>query len=194
MSKGLAVIAYGATARGEATTCLRTQLAINPAWTSIVISDLRLSSWPHLYAPSLDPAARFVKLSLDLLAPFEEVCYLDANTKVLGPLSVGFTILEDGWDLVATASTRQGADLFGDYPQADREATFEELGYRNILEIQSNVLWFRKSEVTTRLFAAWRAEWEQFRGMDQAALLRALKVVPVKVYLLGRPWNGAGLP
>jgi len=38
-----------------------------------------------------------------------------------------------------------------------------------------------------------RAEWLRFRDQDQAALLRALAIAPVRAWLVGHPWNGGAL-
>jgi len=62
-----------------------------------------------------------------------------------------------------------------------------------VVQLQGGVLFWRRNEATTRLFERWRAEWARYRQQDQGALLRALYTEPVRVWLLGRPWNGGNL-
>ena len=47
-----------------------------------------------------------------------------------------------------------------------------------------------KNERTANLFDAWKREWMRYSGEDQAAFVRALYSAPVKIWLLGHPWNG----
>lgn len=184
------MVAYGDKARREAEGCLRSLGQSNPGLALAVVSDRPLKGYPHLSAPDLDAGARLAKLSLDSLSLFEATCYLDADTRTHGSLEAGFAILDDGWELVITPSKNQGNDLLGNCQLEDRRATLNTLHCDHPLGLQAGVMWFRKCESIDRLFAVWREEWGKFRYQDQAALLRALWRVPVRVWLLGRPWNG----
>lgn len=183
-------MAYGDRARREADFCLRSLTRSNPGLSVAVVSDRPLAGYPHVHVPDRDPGARLAKLSLESLSPFEQTCYLDADTRVHGSLLPGFLALEDGWELVVTASQRQGGDALGNCPDADREATWTALGTRDALALQAGVMWFRRCEPIARLFTAWRQEWGKHGGMDQAALLRALAQAPVRAWLFGRTFNG----
>lgn len=190
MGKGVVVVAYGDKARSEANSCLRSLVSTNPGLQAVVISSLPLLDWPTITAIDHDPGARVAKLTLDSLSPFDYTCYLDADTRVHGSLDSGFAIVEDGWDLAIALSARQGNDLLGNCSVEDRQATYVAFGCDHLLAFQAGVMFFRRGEPITRLFSTWRDEWSRFHQMDQAALLRALLRAPVRVWLLGRPWNG----
>jgi hypothetical protein len=61
------------------------------------------------------------------------------------------------------------------------------------LQLQGGVMFFRRSKAVERFFKAWREEWLVYEDQDQGALLRALARARLKVWLLGRPWNGGAV-
>lgn len=134
--------------------------------------------------------ARALKTALLDWTPFWRTAYLDADTTVHADLSAGFAVLRDGWDLALCPSANQGDDLLWHVGDADRAATLAALGTREPLQLQAGVFFVARNTRTRALFAAWREEWAWFRDQDQGALLRALARVPVKIWLLGRPYNG----
>ncbi len=134
-------------------------------------------------------ASRWAKVNLFHLSPFQDTLYLDADTRVQGDLSTGFDILDDGFDMAIVPSGNQDGDCLWHVGEDEREATFHEIGFVPI-QLQAGVFYFRKSPAMLTLFAAWRKEWRRFNDQDQGALLRALYRHPVKVWLLGRPYNG----
>ncbi len=136
-------------------------------------------------------AARWAKVTLDQWSPYEHTLYVDADTRIHGNLSVGFDLLSDGWDMVITPSAAQGEDLLWHVSDDERAATLAETG--DPLQLQAGVFWFSKNERTARLFAEWRSQWGRWSGEDQGALLRALYRSPVKLALLGRPFNGGAV-
>lgn len=138
------------------------------------------------------PGARRAKLSVAELSPFKFTLYLDADTRPRGDVTLGFGILIDGWHLVMAHSTRQGYDVLGNVAVGERVATFNTLACPEPLGLQAGVIFFRQCQRVRDFFAAWLEEWEQNRGEDQAALLRALARVPLRVWLLGLPWNSEG--
>ena len=138
------------------------------------------------------PGARWAKLNVDRLSPFDYTLYLDADTRVNGDVSAGFGMLGDGWDLLIAPSVNQGHECFRHIGQIENQATLDELENPFPLQLQAGVMFFHR-ERCARLFAAWRDEWLRFKGQDQAALLRALNREPVRVLLLGRAWNGGKL-
>lgn len=186
------IVAYGDNARREARGLLAT-LAAHTHRPGAVVSDVPVDGAIHVAAPDRDPGARLAKLNLDSLSPFDRTLYLDADTMVRGDISAGFSALAAGWDVAIVPSMRQGSDSLGHLPADDRAATLGELWPEDVLALQGGVMWFRKSDAVSQFFAVWRAEWQRFRGFDQGALLRALQAVPLKVWLLGRPWNGGAL-
>lgn len=136
-------------------------------------------------------AGRWAKVNLDLLSPYRMTCYLDADTRPYGDLSAGFRALDGGWELVIVPCAKQGADGLWHLTETERAATLAEVGQP--LMVNSGVMWFRKCERIAKFFQAWRAEWLRFRDRDQGALLRALERRPVRMWLLGHPFNGGAV-
>jgi len=62
-----------------------------------------------------------------------------------------------------------------------------------ILSLQGGVFFFRKSPQAHAFFESWRQEWGRFGDQDQGAMLRAMALSPLRVWLLGRPWNGGAV-
>lgn len=134
--------------------------------------------------------SRLTKLNLDTLSPYRYTLYLDADTEVLQPaIMVGAEILQDGCDLVITPSQNQGNDFLAHSTPEDAQATRAALGDLMPLQLQAGVFWVSWNERTRALWQAWRAEYGQYGQQDQGALLRALEVAPVKIWLLGAAFN-----
>jgi hypothetical protein len=138
------------------------------------------------------PLSRWAKVNLLSWSPFKHILYIDADTRPRGDLSMGFDILADGWDLAIVPSNNQESDCIWHVGVAEREQTLTELGYIP-LQLQAGVMYIAKNERTRLLFQAWQDEWRLFGDQDQAALLRALYHVPVRVWLLGKAYNGGAL-
>ena len=181
MTRGHIIIGIGAKAYEQARLC---QQSIAGA-TRIITRGHR-----HSEFPKDSRMAREIKVSLASNSPFDLTCYLDADCRVFGDTEVGFRILEDGWDLMIVPSSQQGDKLLWHVGEGERNWTLEELGYEP-LQLQGGVFFFAKNERVARFFEAWREEWLQWADVDQAALLRALNRVPLKVWLFGWPWNSA---
>lgn len=145
--------------------------------------------------PNLSPAAqsRWLKVNLDRLSPYDLTLYLDADTEVLGDLGFLFAALRDGWDMLIAPSKRQGTDVLGHLSVEDRALTLDVVGTPCPLNLQAGVFAFRKNEATAAMFAAWRAEWGRVGYLDQGALLRAMAMSPVRVWILSWAWNGGGI-
>ena len=129
---------------------------------------------------------RWAKVNLYSLSACEQTCYLDADTIAHEDIAAGFDLLDDGWDLVICPSA---GDWLGHLQHIERDATERELGWQP-LQLQGGVFWFKRSDAIRRFFEAWREEWQRFEDEDQGALLRALYRCPIRVWLMGRPWNG----
>lgn len=185
-------VAYGNAARKEARLSIKSLRQHNRGNVTVV-SDKRLGIGKfHKMSPGPGTLGRWPKVNLDQLG-FDQACYLDADTRAYGSLQVGFDILDAGWDMVIVPSTQQDDGLLHHVSEAEREATFSELGTSDVLQLQGGVFWFRRSERALALFDAWRAEWLRWKDQDQGALLRALNKVPVKLWLLGKPFNGGAV-
>ena len=133
--------------------------------------------------------SRLAKVSLLNWSPFEQTAYLDADTIPYQSIAVGFEILADGFDLVITPSNNQGDELLWHVGQDDKAETLNTT-QSEPLQLQAGVFWVARNARTKKLFAAWRVEWEKYQNQDQGAFLRALYANPVKVWLLGRAYNG----
>lgn len=192
MTRGVVYVAYGEPARREMAESLRTLRERNPRLGVCLISDEPLPDVQNVAMEDTDPGARWPKLHVDVLSPYDDTLYLDADTRVWGDLSPGFDLLDDGWELVMVPSVCQGGTYLWHLTPEDRDATFRELGH-SLVQLQGGMMLFRKCEAIHTLFSRWREEWLRFKSQDQGALLRALYAAPVRLWLLGRPWNGGAL-
>lgn len=157
--------------------------------TPIGLDGAQLISWEQ---PG--PGARWAKLNVDLLAPgtWQQILYLDADTRVLGDVMAPFRILDDGFDLVLAPSVNQGLNVLQHVSSDEKHETLDVLANPEPLQLQAGVMWFDRDRCAG-LFRAWRDEWQKHREQDQAALLRALDREPVRLHVLGRAWNGGAV-
>jgi len=137
-------------------------------------------------------SSRALKTRLFEFSPFDYTLYLDADTRVMGDVSAGFDILDAGFDIVITPSVNQGKECLWHLSEIERTSTFEELGIIP-LQLQAGVFWFKKNYRTECMFSNWQTEWGVWYGEDQGAFLRALYSCPLKIWLLGRPFNGGAV-
>lgn len=179
-------MAYGRLARHEAEESLK-GLRANMPGLKVKVIEAEMEA-----ATSDEQRSRMAKVRLDELSPFETTLYIDADTRPQADLSAGFEMIESGFDLAIAPSGNQGEDCLWHVNDKERRETIRELGYQP-LQLQAGLFFFGRSERTRRFFEAWREEWERWRDQDQAAFLRALKREPVRIWLLGRPWNGGAM-
>ncbi|MFA5053617.1 MAG: hypothetical protein WC565_06150 [Parcubacteria group bacterium] len=189
---GALIVAYGTNALREAGYALDALGQHMPELPVAVISDRPVMGARWIHMEQRDKGARWAKLNIDNLSPFDDTLYLDADTRVHGDVSAGFGILADGWDMALAISDRQAGELCWQCAEDERSATRAETATEP-LGLQAGVMFVRKSDRIHELFAHWRAEWERWQGQDQAALLRAMYQAPARVWLLGRDWNGGRL-
>lgn len=195
MTRGVCLIAYGAKAEQEAHDCIAS-LRDHHNWPYVVCGGFIDTQYVAILQPDEYNdirRSRWAKVTLNRWSPFSDTLYLDADTRVQGDLSAGFEMLDDGWDMVITPSGSQGTENMWHITQEEREATYEAYRCGDILQLQGGVFWFRKSDAVLRFFAAWRAEWLRWKQFDQAAILRALRIAPVRLHLLGRTFNGGAV-
>lgn len=195
--RGVIYVAFGEAARREAEMSIRSLRTCGNAMPVAVACDGPLRHvGPVARVPFGDPGpgARWAKLNADLLAPqaWHSFLYIDADTRVRGDLSAGFAVLADGWDVALAASDHQGGELLWHVSEEERRVTAREWGHVP-LQLQCGVMFVRRNEATACLFAAWREEWRRWGDQDQGAFLRALRRVPVRVWLLGKAWNGGAV-
>ena len=188
--RGVAFVAFGATAEREYQQSVVSLLD----WTPLPVVRAPAPKVPGTSEWTNSQRARWAKLAVLEWTPqaWEQVLYLDADTRVRDGLSAGFGMLDDGWELVITASENQGEDWLWHVSEAEREETRALFG-ADVLQLQGGMFFLARNERTQALMEAWQEEWGLYRDQDQGALLRALRRVPVKVWLLGRPWNGGAV-
>ena len=92
--------------------------------------------------------------------------------------------------MALTPSASQGIDLFRHIGDCEKVNTLEVLQNPFPLQLQAGVMFIRRSQDVKSFFEAWYYEWHRFRGQDQAAMLRALDHNPIRIWLLGRAYNG----
>jgi hypothetical protein len=176
---GVVYIAIGAKAQAEA--------------KQSVMSLYRWNDLPVTVIDRFDnpgKGARWVKLHIDQLVEYDRILYLDADTRINGDVTSGFDLL-DNWDLAIAPSTNQDGKVFAHIRPGERLQTIKEL-YHLPLQLQAGVMFFDRLRCA-KLFECWREEWQRWKDQDQAALLRALARRPVRIWLLGRAWNGGEL-
>lgn len=189
---GIAIVAYGPQAWAQADQALDALAVSNPTLNVVVATDrLKLYKRPGVTTvrPDSDPYGRGAKLSVLDWSPFSHTLYLDADTRAVGELGGPFALLEGGWDMAITLSLRQGTDALGHLGAAERAATIDPA----TLALQAGVFYVANTLRTQALFRAWLEEWRRWGPLDQGALLRAYREHPVRLWLLGRPFNDGAL-
>jgi len=189
--RGILYIAYGESAKRQAAVSIQSLRDWHHALPVAVVGEA-IKGAKHIPFVSRDRIGRWAKVNLDLLSQWEYTLYLDADTRVRQPIMAGFEMLAEGWDLVITPSRNQETDWLWHVQEEERRETILSVGIRAV-QLQAGMMFFRQCEAIKRLFALWRTEWEQYQGQDQAALLRALYQTPLKLWLLGRCWNGGAI-
>ena len=183
---GVVTVAFGPNARTEAEAMIASLRQYHD-WPVVILAD-----GPVINADIIrrfDDAgwgARWAKLNQDQIVPWDRWLYLDADTRIHGDLSAGFDILSDGWDLCITASEHQTEKWLWQASDEERRATGSPLD----LSLQGGVFYARKCERVHQFFDVWRTQWQRWQHIDQAALIRAVRVCPIRLWLLGRAYNG----
>jgi len=201
MMRGVVYVAYGPNARREAIASIASLWQYNDLSVAVVSrTELAIEGIVSICYPTKDegdglgdiPLSRWAKLNLNKLAPkpWDCILYLDADTRVRGDISNGFKFIEDGFDLAIAASSCQGVEAFHHVEEEERQLTFEAIPFP--MQFQAGVFFWHR-ERCGELFRVWREEWLNFKGQDQAALVRALEQTRPRVMLLGSPWNGGEL-
>ena len=190
MRQGVVYVACGAAAIKEASESIKTLRRYHPTWEIAVISDTCIRGTRCINAVDISGGTpgRWAKTRLDILSPYDDTLFLDADTRIYGDLGVGFDILNRGWELIMVPSLPQGEESLQHLSEEERDVTMAET--MQPLQLNTGVMWFRKTERVKALFVEWRRQWQRFKDKDQGAFLRALELCPVALWLLGRPFNG----
>jgi len=198
MNYGVVYIVYGEPAHVQARLSIQSLHHHSPIMPVTVIGDRwaeSLCEQPfclHQEEPERDVGGRWAKVNLDRLSPYDLTLYLDADTRLRESLEVGFHILDDGWDMAIAPSVCQGQRMLWHVGADDKAATLDAWPCEP-LQLQGGVIFFRRTERVLAFFEVWREEWKRFENQDQGAVLRALAKCPMKVWMLGRPWNGGAM-
>ncbi len=197
--KGAVYVAYGEAARYEAAASIGS-LREHTDLPVYVLSDVKLDMSRDMLGDGCcigfpgGKGARWAKLSAEsFVQEWDQFVYIDADTRIYADISAGFDILDDGFDVVMTASAAQGDELFWHVEDAETATTLMEVQNPEPLQLQCGMMFVQRNRRTEELFAIWREEWRRWGDQDQAAFVRALYKCPVKLWLLGRPWNGGAV-
>ena len=206
-TKGVLYVAYGDAAVTQFIIANRALAKRHPRWNCAVICEKPIKPRRNMVPfeciryHSTHLGARDAKLRMDLLAPWDWVLYMDADTRVRYSIDAVWDILADGWEMAAVPTgtkTRTGVmrHVFcgdnGLIPEGleERNATIEECGGWPCCQLQGGIWAFRKTPAVARFFEVWREEWERWRDQDQPAAARAYRRAPVKWFPLGWYFNG----
>lgn len=182
-TRGVVYIVYGNQAKIEAGQSIASLLKFNDLPVTIITDNFGMTP---------EQNSRMAKVTLPKLVDYDKVLYLDSDTRIRGNIEVGFKILDD-WDLAIAPSKNQGSELFAHIKSSnEKEETLREIGNFWPIQLQAGVMFFHRQRCTS-LFEEWQRQWLRWKDQDQAALLRALAIEPVRVWLLGRDWNGGSL-
>lgn len=209
-SYGVIFVAYGRPAIEQFRIARKNLDRVHPKWPVAVVCEepvprrRGMGPYESIVYHSDHVGARDAKLMVDVLAPWDYVLYMDADTRVRYDISPIWYILEDGWDIVAVPTGQVTRLGFAQHIWRSKEGTFlpglEERNYTveacggwPVAGIQGGVIGFHKTEPVHRFFHEWRTEWEKYRDQDQPAASRALMKAPVRWFPLGQGFNGGGL-
>lgn len=193
-SKGAIFIAYGNDASVDAHRAQQQFVTLHPDIPTSVVSDFKIFEGDNLYYLPDDNQANFwlsrrAKIELYNLSPYEFTLYMDADTYAYRPLTYYWRLLEREFDIVITPAKQQDDDCLWHVGEPEKQETLDEIGYTP-LQLQGGVFAFRRSPACEKFFSAWKREWFRYEGQDQAALLRALQDVPLRIALLSKVYNG----
>jgi len=186
--RGVVYVAYGE----PALKCLRVSVKalrlVEPDLEAVVVSDRAVPELPSIVRKTEDLGARSVKTSLYDLLPWEHTLYLDVDTVPLKPLTRFFAPLERGWEMAFCLDAFAGT--LGQCRLKNRAETAycsRLFGTLELAQMAGGAFSWRKCQPVEQVFKTWAAEWRRFRHRDQGALVRALALTPVKVWIL--PWQ-----
>jgi hypothetical protein len=184
LSNGVVYVTYGQRAKQEVMESIKSLKQHNNLPVT-VIDESRFDGGPFL---TDSQRARWGKLNIPELTDYDRVLYVDADCRIRADISSGFALL-DSWDLAIAPSKNQGGALFAHIPDpVEKAVTLEEIGNPWPLQLQAGLMFFNR-ERCAGFFAEWRRAYQEYGDQDQAAFLRALHREPIRVWILGKPWN-----
>jgi hypothetical protein len=193
--RGVYYVAYGDPARKCAKAAIESFKGHMRDIPVALVSDKPLGVEDiFIEADDEDIGARSVKTKIYDLAPkeWQFVLYLDADTDVIADISFLYQVLEDGWDMVICKNPGRfhtAREMVRSDNKDECELTFKQIGTDELIQLNGGVFAFQRNKRTKAFFTAWHEEWAKYGKRDQAALLRALFMHPLKLYVLGNQWN-----
>jgi len=193
--RGVYFVAYGKPARDCALGAIDSFKRFLPDIPVALVSDTALGPEDiFIKHRDEDIGGRSVKVQIYNLAPrdWQYVAYLDADIEIIAGNDLIWRILEDGWDMVICKNPGRfhvAREMKRSDNHDECELTFRQLGTDELIQLNGGVFAFQRNERTQAFFNCWYSEWQRFGKRDQAALLRALFLHPLKLWVLGNEWN-----
>lgn len=144
--------------------------------------------------PDEDIGGRAAKVKIYDLAPadWSYIAYVDSDTEIIAKETFIWNVIEDGWDMVICRNPAR-FHIASQMRRSDNgdecDYTFRQLGTDQLIQLNGGVFAFQRNDRTREFFHCWYQEWLRYGKRDQGALLRALNLHPVKLYVLGTEWN-----
>lgn len=195
-NSGIFYVAYGEPARNCCKDAIGSVRRHLPGVPIAVSADSTIGGEDYLIPePDRDIGGRWAKTLIYDITPqsWNYVLYLDADTEIISPdVKFLFEALQDGWEFVICKNPeRYASTRFMHRPdnQDEIEYTFEQTQCNELIQWNGGVFGFRRNERVKAFFKAWHEEWQVYGKRDQAALIRAMWKVPLRVLTLGNEWN-----
>jgi len=197
-NSGIYLVAFGTPARKCASRCIRACKRQMPDIPIALCATEPLDAGEDIFIEweDKDIGGRTAKLAAYENAPkeWEYILYLDADTEPVEDISFIFKTLAKGWELLICRDMAKYAVarfmLRADNHE-ESEATWALMGTDEVLQYNGGVFAFRRSDRTAEFFKLWQSEWQRWAGRDQGALLRALYLYPMKLFVLSNQWNAS---
>lgn len=122
-------------------------------------------------------------------APWDQVLYVDADTRFRQAPEVGFAQL-DRWDFLVAETGGRTILQHMVTPKEAQETRAMFGNTKHLLYHNSGMLFWRRNKRVEQLFELWSEEWLRFQGWDeQMALLRAIARSDALVQTVPWTWN-----
>ncbi len=131
--------------------------------------------------------SRYIKTTLNILSPYQETLFLDADILPLQPISALWDHLCLG-DFGMVADRLPTLDLCDHIAAEEKEYTLQRLP-KETTQFNSGVMLWRNTAATQMLFQHWHQEWQKFQKHDQLALMRAIATTQIPVTALPNRYN-----
>lgn len=182
---GITTIATGDKAKEENTKCINSYRRLLPDTPMYTFDEKDISD---SFSYSDKQKSRYIKTQLPNLIPdsWSRFLYVDSDTRLQSNTILEIdNHLKNDYDLVIVPSKSQS---FWHIGEDEKEYTANVLEYYP-MQFQCGLFGCKVNDRTKQLFRNWWFEWVKFSDNDQLAFIRALHVTPVKIWLMGFPFN-----